>query len=42
MLKVLEPKNIDPKIPQTEIKKSMGISDSLIKRYRNDMSMDGF
>ena len=40
MLKFMEIKSNDPKLTQRQICNQLGYSDSTIKRYRDDISMD--
>ena len=40
MLKFMEIKSIEPKLTQKKISKQLGFSDSTIKQYRDDISMD--
>ena len=40
MLKVIEKKSNEPRLTQKQICNQLGCSDSTIKRYRDDISMD--
>ena len=40
MLKLMEKKSNEPKLTQKQICNQLGFSDSTIKRYRDDISMD--
>ena len=40
MLKVLGIKSSEPKLPQKKFSNQLGYSDSTIKRFRDDISMD--
>ena len=40
MLKFMNRIGIEPKLTQKEISKQLRLSDSTIKRYRNDINMD--
>ena len=40
MLKFMETKSSEPKVTQRQICNKLGISDSTIKRYRDDFNMD--
>ena len=40
MLKIVEIKSNEPKLTQKEISKQTGLSDSTIKRFKDDKNMD--